>query len=600
MIVGLGGDDRIEAGAGDDMVCALAGADRIDGGPGDDRLFGGIDSHWSDRGGESRVGDTVLPGPGDDYVDLGADRRPGTGYLQRDTLVYRTVDHAISADLSPGTGRVEAEGVDTVRVHGQMGVVGTRFDDVIIGSPKGDTLVGGWGADTLEGRGGDDWLRPDYYDEGPVDDDVVRAGTGDDELSSDNGTDVLAAGPGRDFVDTRTNGAAVVLGGLGNDGVSTATRPRGPVSLDGGPGDDYVFLDYSRLDDLPDGTVDMRTGEFTRAGMPDVPGRVAGFEDLGLDANAQWTVTAPTRRRSSAAGTRSGLRRRRRGLRDVREGFVDAGEGNDRVWAYDGRDTCLNAEQVRSCEVRAAPARRTRAATCTGLPPPSSVRWQRPDRGHAGRRCYCRPRRVCTARGLEGDDVVCGGPGDDDLTSYDQGHDVLVGGVGDDFAGSFENPHARVRLGTGDDFASSRSAWTGAGRSTAGPAATTFPQPDPWLHDAGRWRARSTCARAGSCHAPGAARSTAPSPAGRTWTSRTAALGRPRHRAANAALRGPRCAVPRGAVTTRSSARRSPTRSTAAPGRTVTAYGGVTSARGSSTSRREVLRPRQVAFEARS
>ena len=428
------------------------------GGPGDDRLFGGIDSHWSDRGGESRVGDTVLPGPGDDYVDLGADRRPGTGYLQRDTLVYRTVDHAISADLSPGTGRVEAEGVDTVRVHGQMGVVGTRFDDVIIGSPKGDTLVGGWGADTLEGRGGDDWLRPDYYDEGPVDDDIVRAGTGDDELSSDNGTDVLAAGPGRDFVDTRTNGAAVVLGGLGNDGVSTATRPRGPVSLDGGPGDDYVFLDYSRLDDLPDGTVDMRTGEFTRAGMPDVPGRVAGFEDLGLDANAQWTVYG-----TDTAEIIGGAHEvwAYGGDDEVYatsgRDFVDAGEGDDRVWAYDGHDTCLNAERVRSCEVRQAPAPRTRAATCTGLAATIV--------GTSGNnRIQGTPRDDVIAGlggndridGLGGDDVICGGPGDDDLTSYDQGHDVLVGGVGDDFAGSYENPNARVRLGTGDDFASSQ------------------------------------------------------------------------------------------------------------------------------------------------
>ena len=459
VIVGLGGDDLIEAGAGDDVVCALAGADRIEGGPGADRLFGGIDRAWSDRGGENRVGDTVLPGPGDDYVDLGADRRPGTGYLERDTLVYRTVDQAISADLTPDAGRVEAEGTDTVRVHGQMGVVGSRFDDTIIGSPKGDTLSGGRGADVIEGRGGSDWLYPDYYDdEGRhQDDDVVRGGAGRDQLSSESGHDVLYGGPGEDFFDARTNPDIVVDAGPGDDGVSAVIGPSTPVELDGNGGNDYLFLEYSRQEGLPDGTVDMGTGLFTRAGLPEVPGRVARFEDLGLDGNARWTVHG-----TDAAEIISGAREVwAYGGDDEVYGtsgkdVVDAGAGNDRVWAYDGRDTCLNAERVRDCEIREAAAR-VAAVTCNGRPATivgtagnDRIKGTRGDDVIAGLDGNDR------IEPLEGDDVVCGGPGDDEMTSYDQGRDVLVGGVGDDFVGSFENPNVRVRMGPGDDYASSQ------------------------------------------------------------------------------------------------------------------------------------------------
>jgi len=355
VIVGLGGDDRIEAGPGDDVVCGLAGADRIDGGPGDDRIFGGVDHAWTDRGGSNRVGDRVFPGPGDDYVDLGADHRPGMGYLERDTLVYRTLGHAIVADLSPGAGRVEAEGIDTVRVHGQLGIVGTRFDDTIVGSPKGDTLVGGWGDDVLEGRGGDDVLVPDYYltRKTHPDDDVVRGGAGRDELVSNSGADLLWGGPRADFFDLRSNPLATVAAGPGNDGVSAVLKPRGPVNLDGGSGSDYLFLDYTRTDDLPRGTLDLSTGVLTREGMPEVSGRVAGFEDVGLDAHAWWRVLG-----TEAADVISGAREvwAKGGDDEVyatgRRDFVDAGDGHDLVWAYAGRDTCLHAEVVRSCEVR--------------------------------------------------------------------------------------------------------------------------------------------------------------------------------------------------------------------------------------------------------
>ncbi len=355
VIVGLGGDDRIRALGGDDVVCGLAGSDEIDGGPGSDRLFGGIDRWWADRGGANRVGDRVLPGPGDDYVDLGADSRTVTGYLERDTLVYRQVHHAVTADLSRRPGTVSAEGVDTVRVHGQMGVVGSRFGDTIIGSPKADTLTGGWGDDVLEGRGGKDELDPDYYDETGrhVDADVVRGGNGRDFFSSVSGADQLYGGPGPDFFDVRSNGSALVAAGSGDDGVSAVIDPSRPVDLRGGVDDDYLFLDYDRVHHLPGGTLDMATGTFVRDGMPGVAGRLAGFENVGLDARTDWRVHG-TEGADEISGANQvwSLGGDDKVYGTSGKDYVDAGDGNDLVWAYTGQDTCLNAERVRGCEVR--------------------------------------------------------------------------------------------------------------------------------------------------------------------------------------------------------------------------------------------------------
>ena len=92
-------------------LVGTTGDDRLVGTPGDDRLFGGIDSAWSDRGGANRVGDRVRPGPGDDYVDLGSDRRPANGthdsmYLHLTRALYDAGPKPGVADLRAGSVRV--------------------------------------------------------------------------------------------------------------------------------------------------------------------------------------------------------------------------------------------------------------------------------------------------------------------------------------------------------------------------------------------------------------------------------------------------------------------------------------------------------------
>ena len=72
VIAGLDGQDTIDGGGGNDVVCGDAGADVVIGGAGSDRLFGGDNGLVPrfEAAPEPR-GDTLVPGPGDDLVDLG-------------------------------------------------------------------------------------------------------------------------------------------------------------------------------------------------------------------------------------------------------------------------------------------------------------------------------------------------------------------------------------------------------------------------------------------------------------------------------------------------------------------------------------------------
>jgi len=74
-ILGLGGNDQIDAGSGDDGVCGGSGNDRINGGDGKDEIFGDIidDPDIPVTCGEGYGSDSIAGGAGDDrlYHGLG-------------------------------------------------------------------------------------------------------------------------------------------------------------------------------------------------------------------------------------------------------------------------------------------------------------------------------------------------------------------------------------------------------------------------------------------------------------------------------------------------------------------------------------------------
>lgn len=135
VIIGTGGVDRIDAGAGSDIICARGGADTIDAGSGADYVNAG----WGS--------DVIRGGDGNDLIFAG-----------------------------PGLDDVEGEnGNDVIR--------GGRGGDRIVGNGGDDTLFGGDRKDRVFGFAGND---------------TIFGGTGDDNLRGGPGIDDATGGPGTD------------------------------------------------------------------------------------------------------------------------------------------------------------------------------------------------------------------------------------------------------------------------------------------------------------------------------------------------------------------------------------------------------------------
>ncbi len=353
VIVAYGGDDQVRGRGGADVICALAGADWIWGGSGDDRIFAGVDRWSCSRSGCGRAGDSVDPGAGNDFVDLGTDRRSGGG---TDVLRYDGVSHGIVADLSRGAGVVQAEGTDTVRVGWRLGVIGTRYADVITGGPKSDYVVGWAGDDVVNGRGGDDVI---YTEKGSAGDvggaDVVVGGTGDDFIVSQSGPDDIAGGGGNDDIYVSFNPRASVLAGPGNDRIFGLFGGRPRWLVDGGSGVDELTLSVVPGDGPSRGALDLQTGLLTARAWPS-PGTVLSTEAFGLPDDLAWRFVGTDADENLEGGWERQLQAWMGGGNDHVSGTrgsddIDAGDGEDEIWGGPGTDICLNAEKVSECEV---------------------------------------------------------------------------------------------------------------------------------------------------------------------------------------------------------------------------------------------------------
>ncbi len=267
VLTALAGDGT---GSLDNWLRGEAGFDTLRAGPGDDRLEGG----FGNDGLYGEAGDDVLiGGRGDDLLDGGAGIDTAS-YVNAPGRVAVFLNHA-PADLGGG------EGVDSfVSIEN---VIGTAFndrlvgdgagnrldggfgDDVLIGLAGHDTLLGGMGADVLDGLGGDDFLdggpggdrlfglggndtllggAGDDWIEGGLGHDILDGQDGNDDISASFGSDILRGGPGDD--DLRGDGADdLIEGGPGNDRL---VGGNGPDRLEGGPGNDVLFGGFAFLD----------------------------------------------------------------------------------------------------------------------------------------------------------------------------------------------------------------------------------------------------------------------------------------------------------------------------------------------------------------
>ena len=211
VIVGSEGDDVIDGGVGNDVICALGGSDELTGGEGDDRLFGGLDRYEVPSANSPLVvGDTVIPGLGNDHVDAGWDERQsqvkGSIWTMQklDTLDFADAGAAITADLVAGTIAGEGTTRDRPSPPGGQGHVVRRPDHR---QRRRRDDLGGGGADVVDSGAGDDTL----YVEGA---DTIDAGAGHDDIWTDKGAGAVSidAGSGDDVVSAH-GGALLLTGG---------------------------------------------------------------------------------------------------------------------------------------------------------------------------------------------------------------------------------------------------------------------------------------------------------------------------------------------------------------------------------------------------
>lgn len=189
-----GDDPLLVSGAGksgSDVVHGTAGNDRMTGGAGTDYLYG-------DDGKDKLTGSA-----GDDFLSGGAGADFINGSAGIDEASYAGSSEAIVIDLD----RDIAEGGDATgdSLKNIEAVLGTIFDDYIMGDRGENFFHGSGGRDSLFGAAGDDWL------DGGDGDDFLVGGEGDDTLRSGQGADTIEGGEGFDTLTFWSSGEGVAV-----------------------------------------------------------------------------------------------------------------------------------------------------------------------------------------------------------------------------------------------------------------------------------------------------------------------------------------------------------------------------------------------------
>ncbi|MBS2940123.1 hypothetical protein KDN32_20495 [Nocardioides sp. J2M5] len=394
VIVGTEARDTIDGAGGNDTICALGGDDTVRGGEGDDRLFGGLDGVYVPD--DDFWGDLVVPGPGDDYVDLGHDPQAedldpvDRGYW--DQVSFRDATGPVTVDLVAGTAT--GEGTDTIApIVFAAGIEGSAHDDTLRGTDKDDFINAGGGDDVVDGRGGDDLIDADRitappYAPAPAEpgDDVVHGGPGADEIRAGHGADRVHGDEGRDEVVLEQGERAKAWGGPGRDSLGAwgfAGSGSGTSELVGGAGNDLLFPGLTSAADqvlvrggagrdtlapntslavaphksrivvrVPDRTMTVKAGTLVRFGGIEK----YDFNSQSSSARIRWFGSGRAET-FDAEGQDVGVRAFGAGGNDALQGgygtdLLDGGRGRDTIDGGEGRDRCLHGEKLSRCEVR--------------------------------------------------------------------------------------------------------------------------------------------------------------------------------------------------------------------------------------------------------
>jgi Ca2+-binding RTX toxin-like protein len=305
--------ENVKTGAGWDIVYGDHAANRIETGAGLDLLRGG--------GGA----DVLIGGLDNDrYVIFTTD-----GAVFEDTIVELAgggVDE-VATDLASFTlvGIAEVEWLTGTSANGQS-LTGNDLNNYIRGAGGIDTLEGGIGNDRLDGGGGADTLRggtgDDIYDVGEAGDVVVEnAGEGTDsirtalatyslqalphvenltatsagahEFRGNAGSNVLTGGAGNDFLLLQDGGEDRGHGGAGNDALYFGSSFGAGDLADGGPGRDALVLQGNVTVVLTDASI---------AGIESISLQSGATTKFGDTANNRYDFSVTTSDGNVSAG----------------------------------------------------------------------------------------------------------------------------------------------------------------------------------------------------------------------------------------------------------------------------------------------------------
>ncbi|MEH2244485.1 MAG: calcium-binding protein [Nostoc sp.] len=223
------GNNILSGGDGDDQlrVDFDSGSNTLNGGNGNDTIYVSYSGSTTD----SLVTQAVDGGTGDDSLsfDLGAKIQGITFSFNPTTNIGSIITGIIN--------------LVTYKNIEELNIVGTDYDDYILGSNGNDTLNGGYsGNDTIDGGTGDNLLSVNYYYKttggisstinASTNSGLIRAGSNSVSYKNIERLDIFG-----------TNYDDYILGSNGNDTLSGGVS--GNDTIDGGTGDDLLIVRYS-------------------------------------------------------------------------------------------------------------------------------------------------------------------------------------------------------------------------------------------------------------------------------------------------------------------------------------------------------------------
>ncbi len=299
----------------EDELHGGAGNDQIAGGAGEDRLYGdaGADTLYGDEGHDYLVG-----GAGADVIYGGA------GF---DVASYEDATQGVTIDLANGTAS------DGDRLYSIEDLIGSSFDDQLLGDNYSNIIDSGMGADTIDGRGGRDTVS--FFSS------VFGV-----EINMNTGKAITKTGENTTETDTLLN-IEDAIASTHDDTLIGSTQGGG---LDGEAGNDTIIIQNDDVD-VANGaaTYDVRGGEGVDTLSFAKWDKLRGVEiNLNGSENGHSFSSIEKVIGSTLADNVTG---------STKAEIFDGGKGNDAFTVSEGRDVYLlnrgsNNDQLRQTVVQ--------------------------------------------------------------------------------------------------------------------------------------------------------------------------------------------------------------------------------------------------------